>query len=69
MLFDANFLIAYQRGAKDLLWWDASRVIRDLVLQGKKIGLADSIIAATALNYGLPLVTHNTKHLSRNCHG
>lgn len=36
MLFDANFLIAYQRGAKDLLWWDASRVIRDLVLQGKR---------------------------------
>ena len=48
-----------------LLWWDASRVVRALGLQGQKIGLADSIIAATALNYGLPLVTNNTKHFAR----
>lgn len=48
-----------------LLWWDASRVVRALGLQGKTIGAADSIIAATALNYGLPLVTLNTKHFER----
>lgn len=27
--------------------------------QGKKMGLADALIAATALEYGLPLVTRN----------
>ncbi len=117
MLFDTNFLITYQRGAKDvpkkralafleaqpkgapffisrvawmefvagfetsaaakgylrtftvlevdrLLWWDASRIVRALGLRGKRIGVADSIIAATALNYSLPLVTNNTKHFS-----
>jgi tRNA(fMet)-specific endonuclease VapC len=117
MLFDTNFLIAYQRGTKDvprkqaqsflemqakgtpfyisrvawmefvagfetsdaakvylnkftvlevdnLLWWDASRIVRSLGLRGKRIGVADSIIAATALNYSLPLVTHNVKHFN-----
>ncbi|MFH1499778.1 MAG: type II toxin-antitoxin system VapC family toxin [Verrucomicrobiota bacterium] len=48
----------------NLIWWDASRVVRNLGLRGKKIGAADSIIAATALNYGLPLVSNNTKHFS-----
>jgi hypothetical protein len=47
-----------------LLWWDASRIVRALGLRGKRIGVADSIIAATALNYSLPLVTNNTKHFS-----
>lgn len=45
-----------------VLWWDASRVVRELGLRGKKIGVADSIIAATALTYGLSLVSNNTKH-------
>ncbi len=115
MLFDTNFLIAYQRGTKDvprrraheflasqpkdaafyisriawmefvagfetsaaalpylhkftvievdgLIWWDASRVVRALGLRWKKIGAADSIIAATALAYGLPLVSNNARH-------
>jgi len=45
-----------------LVWWDASRVVRSLGLRGKRIGAADSIIAATAIHYGLPVVTNNTKH-------
>ena len=118
MLYDTNFLIAYQRGTKDaprkrahafleaqppdspfyisrvtwmefvagfatsaavkpylekftilevdnLLWWDASRIIRELGLRGERIGTADSIIAATALNYSLPVVTNNKKHFKR----
>lgn len=48
----------------NLLWWDASRIVRSLGLRGKRIGVADSIIAATALNYSLPLVTHNVKHFN-----
>lgn len=44
------------------LWWAASRVVRNLGLRGKPIGSADSIIAATALTYGLPVVSNNTRH-------
>lgn len=44
------------------LWWASSRVVRDLGQRGRPIGPADSMIAATALAYGLPVVTHNTKH-------
>lgn len=44
------------------LWWGASRVVRALGQAGRPIGSADSIIAATALAYGLPLVTNNTRH-------
>ncbi len=41
------------------------RVMRDLRAKGQSIGAADSIIAATARLYGLPLVTENVKHFNR----
>lgn len=44
------------------LWRQGALVIRDLGLRGKTIGAADSLIAATALSYGFPLVSNNTKH-------
>ena len=44
------------------LWRHGARVIRELGLRGKKIGSADSLIAATALSYGFTLVSNNTKH-------
>ncbi|MFH1496592.1 MAG: type II toxin-antitoxin system VapC family toxin [Verrucomicrobiota bacterium] len=44
---------------------EAVRVMRDLRGSGKGIGVADSIIAATALLYDLPLVTDNTRHFKR----
>jgi predicted nucleic acid-binding protein len=37
----------------------AARAI--LLRQQRKMGLADAIIAATALEYGLPLVTRNVR--------
>ncbi len=40
------------------------RGVRALGLRGTPIGAADSIIAATALHYGLPLVTKNTRHFA-----
>ena len=36
-----------------------------LLKRGEVIGLADTIIAATALTYNLKLVTRNVKHFSR----
>lgn len=41
------------------------RVMRDLRQTGKGIGAADSMIAATARLYGLPLVTDNARHFAR----
>jgi predicted nucleic acid-binding protein len=43
--------------------WRASRVDRQL--RGEHIGDNDVWIAATALVYGLPVVTNNAKHLGR----
>ena len=50
----------------DALVLDESvRVMRELCRAGHPIGAADSIIAATARLYGLPLVTDNTRHFER----
>jgi predicted nucleic acid-binding protein len=43
--------------------WRASRIDRQL--RGEHIGDNDVWIAATALVYGLPVVTNNVKHLGR----
>jgi predicted nucleic acid-binding protein len=44
---------------------EAAEIMRDLRAVGQGIGVADSIIAATARLYGLPIVTDNTKHFKR----
>ncbi len=44
---------------------ETMRVMRELNAKGQGIGAADSIIAATARLYGLPLVTDNAKHFAR----
>lgn len=44
---------------------ETARVMRELCRAGQPIGAADSIIAATARLYGLPLVTDNTRHFKR----
>ncbi|MFA6289378.1 MAG: type II toxin-antitoxin system VapC family toxin [Opitutaceae bacterium] len=41
------------------------RIMRELRGEGQGIGAADSIIAATARLYGLPLVTDNVRHFNR----
>lgn len=41
------------------------RVMRELRGTGTGIGVADSIIAATARLYGLPVVTDNVRHFKR----
>lgn len=45
--------------------WQASRVARVLGAAGRQIGDNDLWIAATALNFGLPLVSNNKKHFAR----
>jgi predicted nucleic acid-binding protein len=45
--------------------WLASRVARELQGKGLHIGDNDVWIAATALRFGLPLVSNNTRHLGR----
>lgn len=45
--------------------WHASRIARLLKGTGRHIGDNDVWIAATALTYGLPLVSCNAKHFSR----
>jgi predicted nucleic acid-binding protein len=45
--------------------WHASRIARELKGSGRHIGDNDVWIAATALAYGLPLVTNNVRHLGR----
>jgi len=43
----------------------AGRICGDLERIGQPIGLADSMIAATALQYNLTLVTGNLSHYQR----
>jgi tRNA(fMet)-specific endonuclease VapC len=40
------------------------RVMTESKKKGKPIQCADAWIAATAINFGLPLVTHNSNHFS-----
>lgn len=44
---------------------EAVEIMRELRAAGQRIGAADSIIAATARLYDLPLVTDNVKHFAR----
>lgn len=45
--------------------WIASRVSRNLERKGEHIGDNDIWIAATAIAYGMPLVSNNARHLGR----
>ncbi|MBC8010161.1 MAG: type II toxin-antitoxin system VapC family toxin [Burkholderiales bacterium] len=45
--------------------WQASRIFRELQGKGLHIGDNDVWIAATALRFGLPLVSNNARHLGR----
>ena len=45
--------------------WQASRLARTLGPAGLHIGDNDLWIAATALNFGLPVVSNNKKHFGR----
>jgi predicted nucleic acid-binding protein len=45
--------------------WSASRVARELRTTGRHIGDNDIWIAATALAFGLPLVSRNARHFDR----
>jgi predicted nucleic acid-binding protein len=49
----------------DRIWDSATGIFRDLRRAGLRIGLPDTLIAATALDYGLPLVTDNAEHFKR----
>lgn len=49
----------------DSIAWQASRLARGLVGRGLHIGDNDIWIAATALEFGLPLVSNNQKHFAR----
>jgi predicted nucleic acid-binding protein len=40
----------------------AGRMLGGLRTRGTTIGIADSVIAATALQYGIPLLTNNMAH-------
>ncbi len=41
---------------------ETTRIMRETAQEGRGIGMADSMIAATARVYGLPIVTDNVKH-------
>jgi len=40
----------------------AGTMLRELRLKGTTIGVADAVIAATALQFGVPLLTNNVGH-------
>jgi toxin FitB len=44
---------------------EAARVCKQLAESGLSIGMADSLIAGTALASNLPLITRNRKHFER----
>ena len=52
-------------GLSETVAWEASRLARLLKTAGRHIGDNDVWIAATALAYGLPLVSRNTRHFAR----
>jgi predicted nucleic acid-binding protein len=52
-------------GISEAVAWEASRLARLLKPAGLHIGDNDVWIAATALAYGLPLVSRNARHFSR----
>ena len=49
----------------EIIRLEATNAFRHLRRAGLKIGVADTLIAATALNYGLPVVTENAGHFGR----
>ena len=49
----------------EMIAWSVSRLARALKGGGLHIGDNDLWIAATALNFGLPLVSNNKKHFAR----
>jgi tRNA(fMet)-specific endonuclease VapC len=53
--------IAFDQAAAEL----AGRIAGELERTGQPIGLADPMIAATALTHGLELMTGNTAHYQR----
>lgn len=44
----------------EAIWDGATGIFRTLRKAGVRIGVGDTLIAATALRYGLPVVTNNT---------
>lgn len=49
----------------DAIWTLATDIFRDLRRAGLPIGLPDTLIAATGLIYGVPVVSNNAKHFGR----
>lgn len=44
----------------EAIWDGATEIFRALPKAGVRIGVADTLIAATARRYGMPVVTNNT---------
>lgn len=49
----------------DAIWALATDIFRDLRRAGLPIGVPDTLIAATGLIYGIPVVSNNVKHFVR----
>ena len=54
-------ILSFQQSTAEL----AGKIDADLVASGQPIGRADPMIAATAIEHGLVLVTGNTSHYNR----
>jgi tRNA(fMet)-specific endonuclease VapC len=54
-------ILSFDQDAAEL----AGRISGDLERNGQSIGIADPMIAATAIHHGLELVTGNTAHFER----